>query len=244
MKIKLADGTEVEVADTDPIAIAARESQKAEGLGFGSLEEYHNSLTSEVDRLKNQTASDSEFINRQKNELGELRKLKPAEEKEPEKETMKESDKQEETPDQREARYAELNQGVQGNLTDEQAKFANEQFVKQYNDSTPQERALLKTEEGRNAFLGLVFPDDQTSETPISLFTPKAKPSLTIGEQVKQALSNDDKGRGRKPVYSAANGTGFVEGRLAPEHKKRIVTPLNVGGGLLHALERIESQNK
>lgn len=244
MKIKLADGTEVEVADDSSVAIAARELEKAKGLGFDSIEAWQNSLQEKVAKLENQTKADQEFIDRQKNELGELRKVtKPTEEKPTEKEKTVE-EKQAETAEEREARYAEMNSSVHDNLTEDQMKHAEEEFKKQYAESTPQERALLKSEEGRNAFLGLVFPEEETSGNPVSLFTPKSQPSLSIGEQVKLALSKDPSGTSRQPAMHRGSGSGYNADRKPPEHKKVQMVPLRSSGGVLDAMKQLESKTQ
>jgi hypothetical protein len=245
MKVKLADGTEVEVDDNSDIAVAARALEQAKGLGFDSLEAYHNSLNTQVDTLTNQQKADQEFINRQKNELGELRKTKEPGEKPEEKPREKtvEDKKTEETAEEREARYAKMNIALNQNLNDEQREHAETQFKEQFDKSTPQQRELLKTEEGRNAFLGLVFPDEKTEQTPITLFSKPKPEALSIGEQVAKALKEDDTGRSRKPVATAADGIAFKPGRKAPaKDKPKFKRPLPRSGGVLDQIQHLEAQ--
>lgn len=241
MKVNLSDGTEVEVADDNPLAVASRELEYVKGLGFNSVAEYHSSRESEVEKLKKQTTADNEMIQRQKTELGTLRKQSDSDgtEEEEEKPT---TDKGQETPEAREARYAKMNDSLQQNLTEEQQAHADEEFAKAYDEASPQDRADLMTEEGKNAFMSLVFPDKQTEKTPISLFRkPEAKPQ-SVSERVKSALQENDQGRSRRPVIPQTAKSGFKPKVNEQKPVSTAVTPSRTGG-VLDALRQHEAQN-
>ena len=209
MKVKLADGTEVEVADDSSLAVAAREIETAKGLGFDSIGAMTESQSAELDAMKKRNEEDQKFIDRQKNELGDLRKKTGTPAPDGDGDGTPEDDK--ETPELREERFRKQNSSVQTNLTDAERAHAEKEFLKQYEESTPEERALLKTHEGRNAFMGAVFPTKETDNaSPVGLFEKPVAPKLTIGEQVAVALKKDDKGRSRRPVIPQSNGSGFT----------------------------------
>lgn len=237
MKIKLEDGTEVEVADTNPLAVAARELERVKGMGFDSIEAYETDRKAKLDKLEAQTKADNDMIQRQKTELGELRK--PTAEP-PVKETPK--DESVETPEEREARYRKSNMTLQATLTPAERAHAEKEFEKQMTELPPDERALLKTSEGRHAFFNAVFPTKKTDESsPVSLFEEEPKPVLSIAEQVAAALKKDDKGRGVRPVVPPASGSGFVPSG-APAPVKPVVRPLQKSGGVLDQINQLEKQ--
>lgn len=243
MKVKLADGTEVEVADTDPIAIATRELESIKGLGFDSVDAYTKSIEADRDKFKEREEDGQAFIDRQKGELGDLRKK--LNKKEP---IVKDGkvilpEKDAETPEEREENYRKRNNSVQTNLTDDERSHAETEFLREYDASTPDERILLKTHEGRNAFMKAVFPTKETDEkSPISLFEKPSTPELSIGERVAKALIKDDQGRGRRPVIPQSTGSGFTP---RPDVKP-VSKPMQVGsgrGGIREALQFAEANN-
>ena len=210
MKVKLEDGTEVEVADANPLAVAARELERVKGMGFDSIEAFESDRKGTIDKLNKQTTADNEMIQRQKTELGDLRKAKEG--AEPPKKTDETPPKaDDETDVEREDRFRKMNSSVQENLNDDEKAYAEKEFLKNYEGSTPEQRSLLKTHEGRNAFMGEVFPSKKTDDaSPVGLFEKPAVPTLSIGEQVAKALREDDKGRGRRPVIPQTSGSGFT----------------------------------
>lgn len=203
MKVKDANGNEVEVPDTDPVAIAARELERVKGLGFDSIESYVKTQESELEKLRKQTKSDQEFIDRQKNELGDLRKkVAPVDNPKPPSDAV-------ETQEEREDRFRKLNAGIMAKLSDDEKSMADKAFLDHYNKSTPEQQSLLRTFEGRNAFIQAVVPATKGPEPGLSLFESQQKPALSIAEQVLEALKRDDKGRGRQPAAPRSDGSGF-----------------------------------
>ena len=240
MKVTLQDGTEVEVADDSSLAVAAREIETAKGLGYDSISAMNESRQTEIDTLKKRTEEDQKFIDRQKNELGTLRKVTDV--KPPEGGGDKPPESKDETSDEREDRFRKQNATVQTNLTDMERDHAEKEFLKQYEASSPDERSLLKTHEGRNAFMGAVFPTKETADTsPVGLFEKPAAPKLSIGEQVAEALKKDDKGRSRRPVIPQSTGSGFKPVDTTPASRP-VHSAVLRGGGVLDAMNAMDKQ--
>lgn len=248
MKIKLADGTEVEVADDSSLAVAARELEKVKALGYDSIEAYQTATDGKISKLEKHGTDNDDFINRQKTELGTLRKendvLKSGEGDASPKKEDKAEDKAE-TPEEREAKFLAENKGIQSALTDDEKAHADAEYVKAYQDSAPEMRTLLGTEEGKREFFKMVFPDKkETEQAPISLFSKPDEKKLSIGEQIRVAIEDDDAGRSRRPVIPKVGGTGFKDSKLlkVDRVKRSDIRPSSRGGGVLDTLRQLDKQ--
>lgn len=250
MKIKLADGNEVEVADDSPLAVAARELETVQKLGYDSIEAYQKAKEEESEKLKKHNADNDEFINRQKTELGDLRKEKEslsAKLDEFEKSKTKEPkvDDKTETPEQREERFRVENQSIQSALNDEERKYADEEFRKQYSEASPEVKTLLNSEEGKREFLNMVFPDrEDAKKAPVTLFSKPEEKALSTAELVRRALEKDDAGRSRKPIIPNSRGSAYKpKGNDKANEKSKPQVPLSVrSGGVLDAVLAIDKQ--
>jgi hypothetical protein len=244
MKITLADGTEVEVAEDHPLAVAARELDRVKALGYDSIEAYQKDYDDKVKKLEKHNEDNDAFINRQKNTIGDLRK--ELESKGVKKEVEEEEDEvKEETSTEREARFRAENDKIRDALTEDESAHADKEFAKAYKDAAPDKRALLNTEEGKREFLKLIFPEREevNKETPISLFSKPDAPKLSIGEQVRKALQEDDEGRSRRPVIGKAGGSGYNPDRKKiAEDLKKVKKPIQTGGGVIGAVTQLEQQ--
>lgn len=238
MKVISKDGTEVEIDDSSAIAVAAQELEKAKGLGFDSIGALVSQKEADNSALVKRVEDGQSFIDKQKNELGDLRKLtatSPAPKEAPEA-------KAEETPDDREDRYRKQNASTRGTLTDAEREHAEKEFLKQYEESSPDERILLKTHEGRSAFMSAVFPKKQTEDaSPVGLFEAPVAPKLSIGEQVMQAIRKDDEGRSRRPVIPQISGSGYNPVNAKPVSKP-VPMALARGGGIIDAMKTIDNR--
>jgi alanyl-tRNA synthetase len=194
--------------------------------GFASKEAYERyqqtikDLKDKEDKLTRQVDEKQKLIDSNRSTISEL--------KDAEKERDELKKKQEEAEAERVKREEEAEK-LKQQRTPEKIKEANnqriaqldpkqrEEFKKQFAEGTPEQKKLLSTPEGIEAFLDMQLKvKEQGSDNPFDV-TPKAT-TKDITQQIAEAFGKADKG---KPAVYDRHGSGFDPDNLPANVKTR-----------------------
>jgi len=211
-------------------------AQPWEALGYESFEDFvqakeqekEEALNSKTDewtetagKLQKQIEESQKLIQRQGNELGVLRKANGGK-------VETDASNEENLTDERETKFKESNIAREAALSAEQQTKLEEA----YKNISPENKSLIKTEEGRHEFMNAVLGGKEAVAD--TFIRPKPEKKLSIQEQIKIALGQVESGAQPKPNRSAS-GVAFSK-TAQKEEKKPSPTMSSVKTGDIRSM--------